>query len=159
LGDRRQIFNLTGVAQTPQFSNQALRLIGGGWQLAPIYRIQSGAPLNVLAGSDRALNGLHAGGFRDWLNPAAFSIPALGTFGNFRRDSVVGPPTWAFDVALSRQFKIRESQLVEIRAESFNLLNKFRPQNPNVTVTSAQFGQIRAAFDPRIMQFALKYVF
>jgi hypothetical protein len=180
IGDRRQIFNLTAVAQTPKFSNRAARLIVTGWQLAPIYRIQSGSPLNILAGSDRALNGLHdlngtinergnqisaspygsnSGAFPDWLNPAAFAIPAFGTLGNFRRNSVVGPPNWAFDVALSRQFQIRESQRLELRIEAFNILNKFRRGNPNTSLTSAQFGQIRTAYDPRIMQFALKYVF
>jgi hypothetical protein len=93
------------------------------------------------------------------LNRAAFDIPALGTYGNFRRNSVVGPATWSFDAALSKSFAIRESQRVELRIEAFNVLNGFRPGNPNANLTSAQFGQIRTALDPRIMQFALKYVF
>jgi hypothetical protein len=31
--------------------------------------------------------------------------------------------------------------------------------NPNADITNALFGQIRASRAPRIMQFALKYVF
>ena len=70
-----------------------------------------------------------------------------------------GPKTWAFDRALSRTFNFREMQRVEIRAEAFNVTNSFRPGNPNTTISSNTFGQIRTALDPKILQFALKYVF
>jgi len=56
-GDRRHIFNLTAVGRTPKFSGRALRLLASDWQLAGIYHIQSGQPLTIGAGSDRALNG------------------------------------------------------------------------------------------------------
>jgi hypothetical protein len=181
-GDRRQIFNLTSVAQTPEFANLRMRKIASGWTLSGIYRRSSGQPLEVLAGSDRALNGVQGfifgqqyqrgnqlsdkpyadqsgRPFTNWLDRAAFGIPALGTLGNVRRNSVVGPPQWSFDLSLSRAFRFRESQRVEFRAEAFNVTNTFRPGNPNTTLTSAQFGQLRTALDPRIMQFALKYVF
>jgi hypothetical protein len=72
---------------------------------------------------------------------------------------VIGPPSWSFDVALSRAFRFKESQRVEFRAEAFNLTNSFRPGNPNTTANNALFGQIRTSDAPRIMQFALKYVF
>jgi hypothetical protein len=63
-------------------------------------------------------------------------------------------------MALSRTFNLRESQRIEVRAEAFNVTNSFRPENPATVVnTTATFGQIRSALDPRIMQFALKYVF
>jgi hypothetical protein len=48
---------------------------------------------------------------------------------------------------------------VELRAEAFNLTNSFHAGTPVIAVTSATFGQIRAALDPRIMQFAMKFVF
>jgi len=43
----------------PRFSNNTLRLVASGWQLAPIYRISSGRPLSILAGPgvDSARNG------------------------------------------------------------------------------------------------------
>ena len=71
----------------------------------------------------------------------------------------MGPPTWAFDLALSRVFNFREAQRVEVRAEAFNVTNSFRPGNPAAGLNSAQFGQIRTSYDPRILQFALKYIF
>ena len=181
VGDRRQIFNFTAVARTPQFQNSTLKLLGSGWTLSGIYRRLSGAPLNVIAGSDRALTGLQqiTGGqlqrgnqvsanpyadqsgrpFSNWLDRNAFDLPALGTLGNFRRNSVIGPPTWSFDMSLSRAFQIREQNRLEFRAEAFNVTNSFRPKDPNTTLTNAQFGQLRTAYDPRILQFALKFVF
>jgi hypothetical protein len=64
-----------------------------------------------------------------------------------------------FDASLSRAFQISEGQRVEVRTEAFNVLNSFRRQNPVTALNSATFGQVIAALDPRIMQFALKYVF
>ena len=95
----------------------------------------------------------------NFLNPAAFAQPALGTLGNVGRNSVAGPTSWQFDAALSRVFQFRESQRLEFRAEAFNLTNSFRPNNPNSSINNNLFGQIRTAKDPRILQFALKYVF
>jgi hypothetical protein len=179
--DRRHVLNLTGVAETPQFANQTIRRIATGWRFSGIYRWSSGAPLNVLAGSDRALSGAHrppngtqranqilenpytdrSGGPRtNWLNRNAFALPALGTLGNVGRNSIQGPAQWAFDVALSRSFRLRENQTLEFRADAFNLTNSFRPVQPTVNFASANtFGIIRESQDPRILQFALKYVF
>jgi hypothetical protein len=45
------------------------------------------------------------------------------------------------------------------RAEAFNFTNSLRRMDPTVSLNSNTFGQIRTAQDPRIMQFALKYLF
>ena len=194
-GDRRHIFNLTGIAQMPRFEgHRRLALVASNWQLSGIYRLSSGQVLNIVAGSDRALTGQlgflaaqayqradqilpnsqaytpGAGGpMTFWLNPAAFRVPALGTFGNYYRNNLTYLPEWSFDMALSRSFRVSESNRFEIRAEAFNVTNSFRPGPAPVsiavgasnfnTVSSSTFGQIRTASDPRIMQFALKYVF
>ena len=68
-------------------------------------------------------------------------------------------------------------QKLEVRAEAFNLTNSFIPAGLSGAVTTANitgsgtggnslavnntstFGQIRTAQPPRILQFALKYVF
>jgi len=173
--DRRQLFNLTSVAATPQFSNSFLRTVATGWRVSGIYKFSSGAPLNVEAGSDRSLTGInhqrpnqvladpysgHSSPLGQWINPAAFALPDMSTIGNVGHNSIVGPRTWSFDIGLSRTFNVREMQRLEIRAEAFNVLNSFRPGAPTVSsLTSNTFGQIRTSLDPRIMQFALKYVF
>ena len=55
--DRRHLFNVTAVAETPKFSNNTLRMIATGWRLSPIVRISSGRPLTVVSGTDVALIG------------------------------------------------------------------------------------------------------
>jgi len=192
--DRRQILNFTAVAQTPKFSGRAMRLIASDWTLSGIYRIASGQPLNLVAGSDRALHGdlsffsggtfqradqllpndqayvAGAGGpLSQYLTKAAFAVPALGTVGNYHRNNLVYPSIWGLDLALSRAFRITEGQRLEVRADSFNVTNSFHPGSPGTSFTPGGnaftqasnpfFGQIRTALDPRIMQFALKYVF
>ena len=173
--DRRHIFNLTTVAETPQFSNPTLRILATGWRLSGIFRWSAGNPLNIIAGSDRALNGIanqranqltsnpfgdkSAGPMSRYLNPAAFALPDLGTTGNIGLNSVQGPRTWSFDMAVSRVFRFRESQRLEFRAEAYNVTNSFRPGNPIAAVNNANFGVIRTSLDPRILQFALKYFF
>jgi hypothetical protein len=56
-------------------------------------------------------------------------------------------------------FHVHETQTVEFRVEAFNVLNGFRPGNISTNITDANFGKIRTALDPRVMQFALKYLF
>ena len=90
---------------------------------------------------------------------SAFAVPAAGTLGNLGRANIRLPAYWQFDVSLARVFRVREGQTVEFRAEAYNLLNKFRPGEISTDITSAQFGKILSALDPRIMQFALKYAF
>ena len=66
---------------------------------------------------------------------------------------------WQVDVALSRNFRFKEAQRVEVRTEAFNLTNSFRMDNLDSNSTSNTFGQVTSARDPRIMKFALKYFF
>ena len=94
-----------------------------------------------------------------YLNAAAFGLPALGTLGNMGRGGLQLPTSWQFDMALARTFRLRETQNVEFRAEAYNILNSFRTGDIDTNLSSAQFGKIRNALDPRIFQFALKYVF
>ena len=73
-------------------------------------------------------------------------------------------------MALFRDFVIHERHKVEIRAEAFNLENRINLGTPVLTLNSSTFGQINAepagngavaaqGYGPRIMQFAVKYIF
>jgi hypothetical protein len=166
------VFNLTAVAETPQFSNRKLQMLASGWRLSPIVRISSGVYLTITTSSDIALSGITNqrasqvlpnvygdGSITRYLNPAAFALPAMGSLSNMGAGSVLGPGTWQFDAAVSRTFRLGEVRRVEFRAEAFNLTNSFRMSPPTTNFNSNIFGQVTSALDPRIMQFALKYVF
>jgi hypothetical protein len=183
--DRRQLFNMTLIAESPRFANHALRTVASGWRLAPIFRAFSGGFVSVTAGTDRALTGSSGTSERAnqlngdpycavitpqcYLNPAAFALPALGTLGNMSPFNVLTPGQWTLDVTLLRDFKIRESMNLQIRGEAFNITNTYHPGQPSGvgtgmsgisnSVSASNFGQITSALDPRIMQLAMKFVF
>jgi hypothetical protein len=182
--DLRQSFVLNLVAQTPRFANPWLRRLASDWQVAPIVILRSGQFFSIVPGTDRALttapaqtvNLLDPGaiapasrGVNNWLNAAAFSLPALGTYGNLGLNNLQGPGMFQFNVALSRSFHVRgEGRILQVRAESFNLPNHMNPSTPTANLASSTFGQILSdisgnngldAGDPRIIQLAMKFVF
>lgn len=67
---------------------------------------------------------------QQWINPAAFSIPAPGTFGNFRRNDLSGPILSQLDLTLRKAFNVTERANVEFRAETYNILNHPNFANP-----------------------------
>jgi len=143
-------------------------------------QLQTGSPLTMLAGKDQSQTNLnrdravYLGGDPfgsgacgntapcvDYINPAAFGLPALGGFGNAGKGLVRyrGQATW--DMSFIKNFTIRENLKVQYRAEFFNIFNRVNYTAPNQSnqvdsVNSAGFGSIRAANDPRIGQMALK---
>src|SRR6185437_6172216 len=93
------------------------------------------------------------------INPNAYTVPQIGTFGNAGTNTIPDPGAWNFDTAISRIVPVGEGKTVELRWEMFNALN-----NVNLGAPSAGFGGspatvgvISSAGDARVMQFALKY--
>ena len=80
--------------------------------------------------------------------------------GDAPRGFLRGPAFWNIDLALSRVVRFGATQRIELRAEAFNLTNRVHLGNPNVTLGNANFGRIiNTSADPRIFQFAVKYLF
>ena len=88
--------------------------------------------------------------------PAVVNASTLGIPG---RATLKLPAAWQFDVTLACVFRARETQNLEFRAEAYNVLDSFRSRAIETNLSSSQFGRIRNALDPRILQFALKYAF
>src|SRR5688572_926991 len=166
------IFSFNASVQTPQFANTAARLLASGWRLSGIFRAQSGDQITINTGADRALTGMQNQrvnqvlddpygdrSLNNWFNPAAFAQPAVGTHGNSERNAYEGPGKRVVDLSLVRSFLFLDSHRIEARIEAFNAFNWFRWGNPVNNFSSATFGRILTADDPRIMQFALKYSF
>ena len=55
---------------------------------------------------------------------------------------------------------VTETTHIEFRAEFFNLLNHTQFLNPDGNSSDGvDFGRVKRARDPRLVQFALKYIF
>ena len=183
--DVRQNFNLSVVLQSPRFSSRFVQAVAGNWQLAPIVSAHTGSYFTVTTGVDSFLNGVSTGAQRPnqilsdpycpnrsytcWLNGKAFQAAPAGTFGGLGVNSLASPGFFDVDVALSRRFTVKERQYIEIRAESFNIQNRVNFLSPAAAglaggtsgsaLNSSNFGKIQADVSPRVMQFAMKYVF
>ena len=175
--DRRHRFVASWLYELPSMQQPALNAVLGDWALTGILTLQSGAPFNVTSGADNARTG--TGGqradqvgdpilssdrtrdeiVRQYFNTSAFVANALGTFGNIGRNSLVGPGYANVDIGLHKNFPVTQSVRIQFRAEAFNLFNRVNFDNPNSDRSSANFGRILTAKDPRILQFALRASF
>ena len=177
----------------------------GGWRIGTIVNARTGVPLNVtIARPDNlTVNGvtvtnipggnsrgtqrpdlvpgvnpyLDNGGVR-YLNPAAFTTPQPGTFGNMPRNFLRGPNFWQADLVVSKDVRFASTQSVQLRVEMFNITNRLNYENPAVSLpngtpgvpfTDAQagtFGYMLGPLNrtvglgtPRQMQVSLRYMF
>lgn len=170
--DRRHVVNISAVVRVPEFTNTALRAVFSNWQLSPLVRWQSGNRSSITTGVDNALSGM--GGQRgvqilddpygdgtaaNFLNRAAFTTPAAGTYSTLIPFSVVNPARLQNDLGVTRSFRVGPTQTLQFRWEIFNVINHVNLNPPTTALNSANFGKILGAGDPRIMQFALKVDF
>lgn len=125
-----------GVGRRYLNSNHWLDSAIGGWQLAGTLVLSTGNPFTPLAFNNNfALSGSqypNATGIdpvprhrtiNEWYNPAAFSQPLDGTFGNVRRNSLYGPGLNRVDLSLGKSFSIWENLKFQLRADATNAFN------------------------------------
>jgi hypothetical protein len=74
---------------------------------------------------------------RSLINPAAFSIPLPGTFGDLARNALRGPNFKQFDLVLNKRFALTESTNLEFRTEIFNIFNFTNFAVPATTLNNA----------------------
>ena len=93
-------------------------------------------------------------------NAAAIANPALRTYGSLPRNAFRGPGRTNLDLAIAKMTPIfRERLNMEFRAEFFNIFNSAQFANPSTNISSSLFGQITTTYDPRIIQFGVKFIF
>jgi hypothetical protein len=144
------VYNLP-VGRGRQFlsSNTFLDAIIGGWQTSATFVAHSGQPFTAVAGSNNsdslstvgnAAQYLNVIGdphlshptIQNWYNTAAFAQPAAGTFGNERRNSLLGPGLSEVDFSVGKNFTIKEGIALQIRADAYNILNHPSFGLPNI---------------------------
>ena len=147
----------------------------GGWQLGSIITIQTGNPVTITLGQDRAQTG---GGFdrpnttgadavlpkserttSRYFNTSAFVIQPLGTFGNVGRNTLIAPGILNWDFSTLKNFRIAEGHELQFRFEAFNFANHAQWNPPNTNRSSGDFGLINSTRTMRELQFGLKYIF
>ena len=171
--DLRHIFNLSLVAMMPHIGgNPFLRAVLNDWQIAPLFSAAARLAVHSRDGRRRVDDGRWPGPprrDRTALRPQ-HKHAAVAQSRKLHRESrghvrecgpysLFAPSYFDLDVAVSRMFKVRESQRLEVRFEAFNATNRANFAAPVATETNAHFGQITSAGSPRILQFAMKYRF
>jgi outer membrane receptor protein involved in Fe transport len=160
--------------------------VANGWQLSAIVTYQSGFPIRVQDQNDAELNSsiffestntpymtaplqrlnpkTNVGNY--WFNTANFcdateaGCPqALGTFGNTPHSLCCGPALNNTDLVIAKLTPINDKLNTEFRAEFYNTWNHTQFENPDGNFSDSTFGEVLKARDPRVMQFAIKFLF
>jgi hypothetical protein len=158
--------------------------LASGWAISGITSFVSGLPVSLSFPNDNSLTGTQntsapidlpdftAGKILQTTNPrkggtyfntSLFSDEPLGQIGNAKRRFFYGPGLNNWDMALLKDTKLTESKTIQFRFEAFNIWNhtQFSGQlSPGFgAFGSSGFGVISAAYDPRILQVGLKFLF
>jgi hypothetical protein len=145
----------------------------GGWQINAIVTARTGTANGVIYGNDTSNTGV--GSWPDmvaepvlpssersvqrWFNTAAFVPPPPGRFGNSPRLSFHNPGLNNVGLMVGKRLVIRNGMSAVFRVEFFNLFNHTNFTSVDNRLTSAGFGTITAAADPRIVQLGPKFTF
>lgn len=191
--DLRQSLTGTLTYELPEAGNKWLR----GWAVDGVLRARSGFPINVLQSEEYSgiplvnafrpnlalgqplwISDPNAPGGRV-LNADAFLPTPAGVQGIVGRNAITGFGMWQMDLALRREFKLRESMRVQFRLEAYNALNHPNFADPISYFDSPVFGQSTSMLNlmlgtgspgsglspilqtggPRSMQASVKWVF
>jgi carboxypeptidase family protein len=180
--DRKHIFTTNFIWYMPKLVKGGFA--GGflnGWQFSGIGRWWSGTPYDVAMSVDVAGVGpvqnqrpnviadtKGPGTSAQFFNINAFARPKTGTFGSLGRNAMRGPAINKWDLALYKNFTIREGMKLQFRSEAFNVFNhpnftKFgttlNTNSTRVNPALDSFGAVTETRDNRVLQFALKLNF
>ena len=159
-GTRRHNFFLTGTYDLQVHRHGFGERAVNGWSISSLAQVCSGSPFSPsfsIPGSvggvstvgwyatrpDRVPEaGLYSGAHSrtKWFNPAAFTQPAPFTFGNARRNMLVGPNETSVDLSLEKKTKLWESGSLLLRMDAFNVLNHPNFGNPSGNISSSAVG-------------------
>ena len=162
-GHGRRSSALSGLADT----------VLGGWIISGITEFSTGTPETVLAFGNSGtgesnqlpdrIPGCDLGDAPrdrfDWFNRSCFVQPKFGTWGNASQGLINNPGINNWNITLARTFKLKETQQLELRVESFNTFNHTQWGNVVTNMDSSAYGRISGTRPARQLQAALSYHF
>jgi len=179
--------NTTSIIYDLPFFNKSkglLKTFAGGWQLTDISTLTSGLPanLNYNVNGNYSVTGLYTyrpnvigkvvlphdkqtrlpnSSIISYLDPAGVQVPTgPNPFGNASRNSIRGPRFSQTDMGLHKGFQLfREGNILDFRAEVFNIFNESNFYQPDTNVSNGTFGTLSSAYPSRQIQFAAKLIF
>jgi hypothetical protein len=187
--DRTHVLKINYVwdVPAPRLTNALLRHLTAGWQLSGITSFVSGAPLGVGFSTTTPIDitGSASQGARIVVleNPVLpksqrtfyrnfrtelFRLPAVGTLGNAAKTLIRGPGINNWDIAVFKDFQLKERARLQFRSEFYNAFNHTQFSGLDTTArfdprtgeqVNTRFGQFTSARAPRIIQFALRFSF
>ena len=181
--DRRQIFNVNYIYVFPFFAksgNTFEKVALGGWELSGVTFVQSGVPqpinyngadtLGLGGGTSNRPNQVAAISYPKtrlaWFNKSAFAAPVAPWnggpnqgWGNAKKDVVILPGLFNFNMALFKTFSFTESLKFQFRLETFNTFNHTEFNGIDNGFNDGNFGQVTSAYDPRVLQLGGKLSF
>jgi Carboxypeptidase regulatory-like domain len=179
--DRRQVFDMNWVLNSP-FGAPNSRYAPTGWPggllrnwiLSGGITAETGMPLTarvlgntaMLAqtggtGSQRAeATGEPVSAGSGFFNPAAFTVPPAGQFGNAGRNTIPGPGLLAVNAGFGRSFHFGDTRRrLEFRLEARNILNQVSFTNVNTVVNAPNYGLPISAASMRTVDAVVRFRF
>jgi outer membrane receptor protein involved in Fe transport len=157
-------------------SGNPLRFVLGDWNWSGDWTIASGMPFtprvlgnfsDVRSGTNGTLRpdltglpiALSQPTTAEWFNTAAFVVPPAGQYGDAARNSITGPGTLLFDMAMTKQFPMSEGRSLELRISASNVFNTPQFTTIDTTVNSPTFGRVTAVGSMRTVQLTARFRF
>lgn len=181
--DMRHLFNGSVVYDLPVGKGRRFvdrgglaDAIIGGWQISSTFQFHTGLPFTAVMGT-ADLSGALAGSWRpdrigsgslanpsvqEWFNTADFQQAAPFSFGNSGRNILYGPGFQEVNVSLGKAFRLAflgEAGKIQIRADSYDVLNHPNFGMPNASIGSATQGTITSALTSRNIQLGARLTF
>ncbi len=124
--DQRHRISFAGVwsPSAQRFQSHMARSALSGWLISTVMAFNSGRPYAPLLGTSAAAgDNLNDSAFNESTGNTADGLNAAGPSPNFGIDSFYGPWIDEVDMGLQRNFHAGEHNLVELKAQVFNLAN------------------------------------
>ncbi|HEX4488888.1 MAG TPA: carboxypeptidase-like regulatory domain-containing protein [Terriglobales bacterium] len=185
--DVRNRISASGLLNVPApFASSGIsKAVLGGWELGFTVSAESGTPYSVYNTNAYENGGdYNADGYDfDYPNapttnlnrsysrqqylagiftPADFTAPAVGTVGDFKRDSLRNPGFFGVNTSLIKENKLPffgERGTLQLRFDFFNLVNRTNLGPVKNDLSDSAFGTVQSQLDPRVLQVGAKLIF